>query len=298
MDDIIKLMSKGRLIMRLKKSLQIILVGALLLLIGPNLIYAEDDSNSLTKWGPKLSEEELVTIASLSTSELVEMLKNGDTLHAYAALKELRAGEGRKANFELLLNVAANTRGDMIVEGLVKPIKPSADAEDKRLVDKYLDFLEAQLKKVKPSVSHQQAIRSIAQTTYIKADIWPAWYSRKPADPNIHDPNELLVPYANDRVVNILMRCLDNSDRRIREVAIRWLANVGANDITQIDSVIAVLNAQVDKELSRKDKEEIKTKMKNRIHSALRQLNKNIDERYFNFHCFPMDGGKGDANSV
>jgi hypothetical protein len=245
MDDIIKLMAKRRLIMRLKKSLQIILVGALLLLIGPNLIYAEDDSNSLTKWGPKLSEEELVTI-----------------------------------------------------EGLVKPIKPSADAEDKRLVDKYLDFLEAQLKKVKPSVSHQQAIRSIAQTTYIAAAIRPAWCSHKPADPNIPDANEWIVPYANDRVVNILMRCLDNSDWRIREVAIRWLANVGANDITQIDSVIAVLNAQVDKELSRKDKEEIKTKMKNRIHSALRQLNKNIDERYFNFHCFPMDGGKGDANSV
>ena len=125
--------------------------------------YYPDDT--MTKWGPKLSEEEQARIAKLSTTELVEMLKTGDTLHKFAALRHLRANGGWKKNFDLLLSIAADKRvgGDMIVGGMVSEIDESPSAEDKRLVDKFLDFLELELKKDESSVSHSQVVRSLGK---------------------------------------------------------------------------------------------------------------------------------------
>ena len=135
-------------------------------------IFAEEGvvPDNMTKWGPKLSKEEIARINQLPKAELVEMLKHGDTLYAYAALKRLKANGGWEKNFDLLLSIAAETRGDLIVEGFMtgpsSPVEVSGSKEAKQRVDKFLDFLEAQLKKEKPSVSRRQAIRSMAKTVF------------------------------------------------------------------------------------------------------------------------------------
>ena len=99
--------------------------------------------DNMTKWGPKLSEEEVARIAGLSVPELADMLRTGDTVHAYAALSRLKADGGVARNLDLLLGIAAETRGDMIVEGLARPVEASAGDQEKQVVDRLLDLLEA-----------------------------------------------------------------------------------------------------------------------------------------------------------
>ncbi len=259
------------------KSL-IILIGLLCLLISQNTIYADTESDTTTKAGPKFSDVELMAIAKLSISKLAEMLKTGDTRHAYAALHQLKAGGGWKQNFDLLLDIAAETRGDMIVEGLIRPIKISASAEDKRIVDKFLDFLEGQLEKDRPSVYRRQAIRSIAKTVFITAAIEPAWRPYVPLwDPNKPDPNQLPVPYANERVVNILMSKLNEKKWRVRRDVIRWLGSIGENDFANADEIVAVLETRLIEEDKIQEKAEIKEKMKATVQRSLRELKRRID---------------------
>jgi len=128
-------------------------------LISRIALQAAEPEPDMTKWGPKLSDEESARIGALSLPELVEMLKTGDALHKYYALACLKADGGDKKNFDLLLNLARTGPGDIIVEGLVAPVKPSAPRQDRLRVDKFLDFLEAQLKDPSPSVSRPQALR-------------------------------------------------------------------------------------------------------------------------------------------
>jgi len=270
--------------MKVAKAICVISLGVFLLVGSQGTLWAEGSSEpnttnsepndpNMTKWGPKLSEEELAAIAKLSTLELLEMVENGETLHAYAALRQLKADDGLERNFDLLLSIAAETRGDMIVEGLVRPIKKSAGNKEKRIVDKFLDFLEAQLKKDKPSVSRRQAVRSIAQTVHISGR--PGWRRFRLAD-----PNKLEVPYANDRVISILTSCLDSNDWQVRLVAVGWLGEIGANDLKKSDEIIASLNAQFAKEEAIEEKEPIKARRKEQIKQikkSLRRLNRKID---------------------
>lgn len=243
-----------------------------------DILYAEVDSNSMTKWGPKLSDTEIAVIAKLSTPELVEMLKTGDTLHAYAALERLKAGAGLKENFNLLLNIATQTRGDMIVEGLVKPIRSSADAEDKRIIDKYLDFLEAQVKMDKPSISRRQAIRSISKTVYLTSHIRHSWRN-KILDPNDKaDPNQLMIPYANKRVLNILKQYLDNENVKIRKDTAIWLASIGSNDLSSTQEIKAVLEKQLINEEDMDQDISVKQEMKKVLNNSLKRLEHNITE--------------------
>ena len=119
------------------KNLVMVLFVFVLLVNQSKICTADDKPDpNMTKWGPKLSEEELARIAKLPKQELVEMLKTGKTLHAFAALKLLKseARGGLKENFNLLLNIAAETRGDFIVEGLVRPVKPTATPEEKNRI--------------------------------------------------------------------------------------------------------------------------------------------------------------------
>ena len=261
--------------MKVIQVIYAVLVIISIIIAAPKTVQAEDRLDSdMTKWGPKLSEEQLAAIAKLSTSELVEMLKEGDTLHAYAARNRLKAGAGWKKNFDLLLSIAAERRGDIIVEGLVGPMKTSVSAEEKRMVDKFLDFLENELKKEKPSVSRRQAVRSIAKTVFFTAAIRPVW---GPYRVDSVDPNDLEVPYANARVVSILSRCLNNKDWRVRSEAVRGLSAVGANDLAEADNVVTLLDAQLAKEEAGGEKEKVKAKMKKAVQNSLRRLNREIN---------------------
>jgi len=204
--------------------------------------------DTMTKWGPKLSEEEQARIAKLSTAELVEMLKTGDTLHKFAALRHLKANGGWKKNFDLLLSIAADRRvgGDMIIEGLVSGIDESASAEDKRLVDKFLDFLESELKKDEPSVSHSQVVRSLGQVVLRRRRAPRAMSSK------LETIKHIKPPYDYRRVITTLISCSDNKDRNVSGDAIMWLGTVGAEDLALANKVIATLEAQLAKEKSEK----------------------------------------------
>ena len=234
------------------------------------------------KAGPsELSKAELIRIAQLSTPELAKMLKTGDEPHAYAALRRFKADGGLEKHFYFLLSVARTKRGDMIVEGLMKPVKTTASDKEKRMVDKFLDFLGSQLKTNKPSVSPQQAIRSMAQAVYLAPDIRSQWHPVQHSslsDLNEPDPSQLPVPYANDRVVSILTQCLNSKDRKIRETTIHWLAEVGPNDLSKAEEIVAVLEAQALKEDGLNETEEVKEAMKKQAQDSIKRLKQAISD--------------------
>jgi hypothetical protein len=229
--------------------------------------------DTMTKWGPKLSEEERARIAKLSTTELVEMLKTGDTLHKFAALRHLRANGGWKKNFDLLLSIAADKRvgGDMIVEGMVSEIDESASAEDKRLVDKFLDFLESELKKDESSVSHSQVVRSLGKVALNRRrlELTPMSMS------HLESIKQVKPPYGYRRVITTLISCLDNKDRNVRDDAIMWLGTVGAEDLALANKVIAALEAQLAKEETI-EKKAINDNRRKVIEGALNKLRRQL----------------------
>lgn len=233
---------------------------------GPKKDPVPDDM--MTKWGPKLSEEKLAAISKLSTTELVDMLKTGDTLHKFAALERLKANGAWKKNFDLLLNIAAEKGGssDMIVEGLVSGIEESASAEDKCLVDNFLDFLEAELKKDKPSVSRHQAIRSIGQAVTKRRAV------PTPARTKLEILKHMKPPYGHGRAISILISCLYSKHWRVRADAIDALGSVGAQDIARSNHIIATLETQLAKEETSEENKADKEGLKKTIEHALRRL--------------------------
>jgi hypothetical protein len=277
--------------MNIRKKNLVMVLFVFVLLVNQSKTCAADykpDPN-MTKWGPKLSEEELAKIAKLPKQELVEMLKTGDMMHAFAALKQLKseARGGLKENFNLLLNIAAEKGGDLIVEGLVEPAKPTAAPEEKNRIDRFINFLDLQLKLDKPKVSPHQAIRSIAKTVYIASAIRPKWYPSTPSTPYELDPNQLPIPYANDRVITILTRHLNNSNSRIRAAAIGWLSVVGANDMSKSERIVGYLEAQITKEASLNKTKKYKERMVKHARQSLEQLRREIDKRRFRKQTAP-----------
>jgi hypothetical protein len=171
------------------------------------------------------------------------------------------------------VSVASETRGDMRVEGLVRPIKQSASIEDKIRSDKFLSFLENELKKDNPSVSHRQAIRSVAETVFITSAIRPAWRPYiSPSDTSISEPNKLPIPYANERVVQILTECLDSNNITIRREAIRWFGRIGSNDISSAGEIKKLLEKQLVSEENMNQDTIVKEKMKKAIKNSIKSL--------------------------
>ena len=271
--------------MNVRNKNLVMVLFVFVLLVNQSEICAADDKPdpNMTKWGPKLSEEELARIAKLPKQELVEMLKTGDMMHAFAALKLLKseARGGLKENFNLLLNIAAETGGDFIVEGLVGPVKPTATPEEKKRIDRFIDFLELQLKLDKPKVSPRRAIISIGKAVHINSAIRPKWYPLTPSTPYELDPNQLPIPYANDRVIAILTRLLNNSNRIVRETAIWWLSVVGANDMSKSEKIVGYLEAQIIKETSLNKTKKDKDRMVKHARESLERLRREIDKRRF-----------------
>ena len=221
------------------------------------------------KGGARLTEAESAAIARMSTVELADLLKNGETLHAQAALRRLLADW--KRNFDLLLSIAAERRGDMIVGLLARPVQASSSTEEgNAMVDRFLDFLEGQLSKSKPSVTGAEAIRSIALTVYLDG---PSMHVVGPEPP---DPNDLAVPYGNARVLGILRRCLDNEDWRVRYEAAQWLGSVGVNDPNMAENVVFWLEAQSIKEQAGPEDEKIKVQLVASVQTSLERLDREL----------------------
>ena len=241
----------------------------------PKLRGSEDKIDpNITEWGHKLKQEELDRISKLSTEKLVDVLKNGNALQAYAALEQLKKDGGWQKNFDLLLSIASERRGDMIVEGLLKPVKETSDPNGKKRVDKFLDFLELQIEKDKPSISQAQAIRSMTQTVRISG--LKGWQRATIVAGIKADPNKLEIPYGNERVINILCSCLDSNDWRVRSEAILGLGGIGANDLRKADEIVEILNSQLVKEETIEDKAVNLERRKELIKYSLQRLNREI----------------------
>jgi hypothetical protein len=276
----------------MKTGKNIIIIGFLLSLsLGNANIYAASSNPdpNMTKWGPKLSDAELASISKLSTQELAQMLKTGDTLHKFAALEQLKSEShgGLKKNFDLIMSIAEETSGEMILNGLIKPVKTTAGVEEKRMVDKYLDFIEKQLKDEKLSGSTKEwYIRNTGGVVYISPGLLPQWNPEQfPStldasllgQPKNFDPNKLPIPYANDRVVSILVKSLESKDRVSRESAIFWLGNIGANDLSKADKIVSTLEAQIQKEDVLNNNEKDKQVMKTAVNDSLKRLKLNMN---------------------
>jgi hypothetical protein len=287
----------------------ILAVVLLSLSLGRCNIYAVGSAPDpkMTRWGPKLSEKELASIAKLSTPELAQMLRTGDTLHKFEALKQLKSEShgGLQKNFDLLMSIAEETGGGaLIAEGLLKPIKTTAEVEEKRMVDKFLNFLEKQLKDEKVAASTKESyISSMGGVVYIRPDLLPKWDPEQfPSTLETSllgyknfDPNKLPIPYANDRVVGIIVKYLDSKERIVRESAIRWLGNIGANDISKADKIVSTLEAQIQKEDVLNNNEKDKEAMKTVVKDSIKRLKQNINRIK---ETNTTGANKGDPNTL
>jgi tetratricopeptide (TPR) repeat protein len=239
--------------------------------------------DNMAKFGPRLSEEELAQVARLSVPELADMLRNGDTMHAYAALHRLKADGGVNRNLHLLLSIAAETRGDMIVEGLARPVEASAGDEEKQVVDKLLGLLEAELGKAEPSVSPAQAARSIGQAVAKELSVPPGHLRGDAQDVQ----RRLAPPHGFDRAVPLLVSCLESEDTQARREAATWLGQVvGAYHPEAVGDVAAKLRAWLAEETARAQKLDDEQKKAGEVQDAegtlaraLRQIQRDLETR-------------------
>ena len=205
-------------------------------------------SNPARAYVEPLSEEEIAAIQRLSPSELVELIKEGDALHAEAAFDELLRDGCSISELETLVEVAKNHHGQMIIDTLALTIyDETASDEDKRRVDRFIDLLEEALKNWDPPGFGLVAVDGLART--INHD--PVYKNREIDQGRWPKP-----PYANDRVTDILIWCLDHEHFAVRHAAIRWLSSVGANDPGRAEDILARLKAQRIKEEEAQDFEE------------------------------------------
>jgi len=139
------------------------------------------------------------------------------------------------------------------------------------MVDRYLDFLESQLKKDKPSVPYDWAVRGIAQSIHITSNMTD-W---KTIDllSKISDANEIDIPYANDHAINILISCMDNNSFKMRREAISAFGVIGYNDPKKIDNMIKLLEDQLVKEQNRKENQDRIPEITQTVNLSIERIN-------------------------
>jgi len=127
-----------------------------------------------------------------------------------------------------------------------------------------VDFLEAQIKSDKPSVHHGRVILNLAKVVYNPQSIWD------PTD--LEGVRKEPPPYGYERVMGILISCLDNTDWRVRSEAIHWLGTLGAQDSHMGEKVVALLEAQLAKEQASDETKEEKEIRRKGIENTLKDL--------------------------
>ena len=194
---------------------------------------------------PPLPEEEVDAIRQLSRSELVELIESvdpaepGDVWRLHHALVEL-SGDGYSiTELERLVEVAkGNFRFGMTIVGhLAWTIYDGAPSEEERLkVDRFVDLMEALLEEDRPkSPAGFLAVEGLARVIYISTDT--------PSERR-KNVEELNVPYAYDRVVPILIGCINSENPLVRTTATRWLGTLVSHDLETAERLITLLEAQ------------------------------------------------------
>lgn len=206
---------------------------------------AEDrsvDPMKETKWGAKLSEEEVASISRLSATELSTMVLEGDMLHAMEAVRRLQEENGWRDNLDLLLRLAEQKRGDMIVEGLVQSkLVDSKNTADREAVDRFLTFLEKQLSVEKPAVSRPQSIRSMVQAVMPLPE-----RPRSNSETQEAKPTE---PYGITRVFETLKKWVTSDEWSTRVAAIKGIGLLGAQQNLTSEARTILESADVRREV-------------------------------------------------
>ena len=254
----------------------------------------------MTKWEPPLSEGELARIARLSTEQLLEMLRAGDRRYAYSALQMLKVNHGWRRNFDALMDLAAKRRGRMIVEGFFPERTGPKPRAERVLVDKFLDFLEAQLSKRTPSIPKKQAIRSMGQVVRWDTPVWlatPRSAGRATTSEDDGRSEASKPPYGSARVRRILMSCLNHPEWDVRRTAIGWLGYVGANERGSVQEIIAALETQREKEAASDESAKAKDWLRREIDAAISTLKQTMMMRAHRNHVPPTRSQSNRAES-
>lgn len=183
--------------------------------------------------GPTLTEDERnairKAIRALPKDELVELVRKGQRVQTEAAVQGLIDRD----EFKLLLDLAkeGGGAGDIIVEFMVPKAEADSPAEAKERVDQYLSLLEEQLRSKTPTISSQQAVRSIAQAG--RCRMW-SLYEKGPAP---------RAPYGNARALKKLIELLNDDRQVVRNGAVDGLGMIGGYDKETAAKVTAILEA-------------------------------------------------------
>lgn len=228
------------------------------------------DMKNLQPGRPILKPEERERILKLPPRELVEVIRTGNGTSASLALNILKSSDAWKQNFDALLSIAKEKRGEMIAESLQWANSKYASNDEKRMKDEFLDFLEEQLNKDKPDVKLTQVVRSVEKCIGPTSKVKLRWREQAKALGN--NIEEADIPYGNDKGLDILVRCLDSDRITVRRDVICAIGRVGANDPAQCERLIKRLEEQFAKEQEFvKDEQDLKWIMQD-INTAIYRL--------------------------
>jgi len=197
-------------------------------------------------WGRDLTQEEQDAIRQMSDGELFNLLETTSLtepkghLRCHYVLSALARNGLTMTKLERLVKSAEHklpreTLGT--ITGRMKTERSMDEEASKRLTDRFIDLMEEDIDKGGESKLHWMAVKALSDIIYSR--------DRIAAPPGAPPPK---IPYANDRVTKILIRCLEAGKSHVRETAVRALGANGANDLSKVDSIIQVLEAQRPKE--------------------------------------------------
>ena len=177
--------------------------------------------------GPTLTEEERKAISALPKDDLIKLVRNGEPSQREAAVQGLVARD----EFKLLMDLAkeGGGAGNVIVEFMVPKAEADSPAEAKERVDQYLSLLEEQLRSKTPTISQQQAVRSIAKAG--RCSMWSN-YDQTPAP---------RAPYGNARALKKLIELLNDDRMVVRNGAVDGLGMIGGYDKETAAKVTGIL---------------------------------------------------------
>jgi len=218
-------------------------------------------------------------LRQLSTEELYDVIRTpapgkGAFRREYAITEVVRDG----CTVDEVENLIAIARevGGFLALSIIGPVarhlrSASPTDEEKQAIDRFVDLMEEDAEKESTCVDSIYGLKRVIMHDY---DYLEEWRKKGKWPPP---------PYANDRVIDIVTRCLDHKSFVRRDQAIQALGSryVGGNDPRRTAEVIDVLKAQRDKELRRKDFDNPyeKAMMLDHIDSALANLEKVIQEQ-------------------
>lgn len=205
----------------------------------------------------RLTKEEDAAIQrqmkAFTRSELLDVIKTPGSgrlarSRAQYAFTELLSDWCTIGELEILVDIAKTRYDRSIIQRLAMTIyDETATDEEKRRVDRFVDLMEEDIRKGVEATLGPLAVEGLGRT------INRSYNDESSARKQGKRP---AIPYANARVTDILIDCLDHRSPWVRRRAIYWLGSTGGNDPARAQDVIALLDQQRVKEQNAQDYEE------------------------------------------